>query len=201
MIIETFAQGSEEWKAARVGKPSASNFDCIITTRGDPSKQRKKYLYTLAGERIIGKKEEIYQNDAMTRGIQMESEARGLYDLILGTKTKQVGVCYQNEKRLIVASPDGLVGDLGLLEIKCPLLPTMVAYQIEDNLVMDYWQQLQGQLLVTGREWVDIMAYYPAMNPIIKRVERDDKFLKALEIELSVFCQELEEITKKLKGE
>lgn len=200
MIIETFEQGSIEWFAARVGIPTASNFDLIITNKGEPSKQRQKYLYTLAGERIIGQKEETYQNAAMQRGIAMEGEARTLYELISGVEVRQVGICYPDEKKCVAASPDGLINDDGLLEIKCPLLSTIVAYLVEGKLVSDYWQQTQGQLYVTGREWVDLMAYYPAIKPLIIRIKRDEEFIACLDLALTKFCKELDETTEKLRG-
>jgi hypothetical protein len=200
MIILECTQGTPEWQSARVGIPTASNFDLIITQKGEPSKQRQKYLYTLAGERIIGAKEETYQNTAMQRGTLMEPEARALYELIRGVEVKQVGICYPDEKKLYAASPDGLVGDSGLVEIKCPMLATIVAYHIEGKLVSEYFQQLQGQLLVTGREWVDIMGYYPAIKPIITRVYKDEKYLPMLAAALEQFCIELDITTEKLRG-
>jgi hypothetical protein len=201
MITETFEQGSVEWFAARCGKPSASGFDNIITAKGEPSKQRQKYLYTLAGERIIGQKEESYQNAAMKRGIELEPEARALYELITGTIVTQVGLCYLNEEKRFLASPDGLVSDSGLFEAKCPQLSTMVGYSLSpDKLVSEYYLQLMGQLLVTGREWVDIMAYYPAFSPVIVRVNADLVFLSQLEHRLKEFCIELDQIETKLRG-
>jgi hypothetical protein len=199
MITIDCLQGSTEWMSARVGIPTASKFDEILDVKGKPSRQRQKYLYALSGERIIGSKEDSYQNATMKRGIEMEHEARELYEMINGVEVKQVGICYPDEKKLYAASPDGLVGDNGLVEIKCPLLTTIVAYHINGNLVEDYFQQLQGQLLVTGREWVDIIAYYPAFKPLIIRVNRDENFTRALIAELHVFCVELDEITEKLR--
>lgn len=199
MITLDIEQGSEEWMSARAGIPTSSSFGLIVTTKGKPSKQRQKYLYTLAGERITGKKEETYQNAAMSRGIEMEAEARSLYEIINDVKVDQVGICYPDEKKLCASSPDGIVGTEGLVEIKCPMLSTIVSYHINDGFVENYYQQLQGQLLVTGRKWVDVMAYYPAMPPIILRVKRDDWFLETLKSELESFCAELEDITNKLK--
>ncbi len=199
MITLNVAQGSDEWMQARVGIPSASKFGEIVTTKGSPSKQQQKYMYTLAGERVIGKKEETYQNAAMTRGIEMEAEARALYEMLNDVKVEQVGLCYPDEKKLYACSPDGLVDADGMLEIKCPLLSTIVGYHVKGGLVEAYWQQLQGQLLVTDRRWVDIMAYYPAFKPLIIRVGRHETFLDALEAQLEVFRTELDEITNTLK--
>lgn len=195
-IIEC-VQNSPEWFAARLGKPSASNFDQIITTKGEPSKQRTKYLYRLAGERVAGKAEETYQNANMLCGVEMEKEARELYQIMTDEEVVQVGFCTDDEGKY-GASPDSLVGDKGGLEIKCPLMSTHVGYLIEGTLPTDYFTQVQGNLLVTGREWWIFESYYPAIKPFIIKVERDEKFIKALKIELEIFVQELETIVKKI---
>ena len=194
-IIEC-QQGSPEWYQAKCGIPSSSEFDKIITTKGEPSKQREKYLFRLAGETITGISEESYQNEAMLRGKEMEAEARELYHLITGKKVQEVGFCLAEGYG---ASPDGLVAKTGCLEIKCPNLATQVGYLLENKLPMDYWQQVQGQLLVTGREWVDFLSYFPRLKPLIVRVKRDKKFLELLEAELKKFCVELKEVVKKIK--
>lgn len=199
MKILDHIQGSEEWFAARCGIPTSSNFDKILTTKGVVSKQREKYLYRLAGEKITGKSEETYKNDAMLRGQEMEAEARSLYELMTGSKVEQVGLCVTEGKIVYGASPDGLVGKDGILEIKCPLISTHVGYLLNKELPMDYYQQLQGQLLVTGRKWVDFMSYYPSMRPLIIRVKRNESFIKTLELELSNFCLELKKIVDKIK--
>jgi len=196
MNIIDCIQGTQEWLVARCGMPTASNFDKIITMDGKPSRQREKYLYQLAGEKIIGKPEETYKNDVMQRGQEMEVEARQLYELITGKVVKQVGLCVEGN---YAASPDGLVDDDGLIEIKCPTLATHVCYLLKGELPSDYFQQIQGQLLVTGRKWVDFMSYYPAIKPFIIRVKPDKDFLKALKAELDVFCKDLKNTAEKLK--
>lgn len=199
MVVVDVVQGTPEWFAARAGIPSASSFDKIITTTGTPSKQSQKYLYQLAGERITGKAEESYQNSHMTRGIEMEAEARNLYSMINNVEIETVGVCYPDKKKLCVASPDGLVGKEGLVEIKCPLIHTHVGYLLDGALPTEYFQQVQGQLFVTGRKWVDFVSYYPGLKHLIIRVERDEKFIRALSVELEVFNKQLDEITAKIK--
>lgn len=194
-IIEC-TQGSPEWFKARCGLPTASNFDKILTTKGEISKQRTKYLYQLAGETITGISEENYQNEIMLRGKEMENEARQLYQLINKAKVEEVGFCLSDGYG---ASPDGLVGKNGLLEIKCPIISTHVGYLLGGTMPADYFQQLQGQLLVTGKDWVDFVSYYPAMRPLIVRVKRDAKFLPILKGELENFCAELKQIVKKIK--
>jgi putative phage-type endonuclease len=199
MIIVDVLQGSPEWLVARLGIPTASGFDRIITTRGEPSKQAQKYMYQLAAERITGVKEESYQNGAMQRGTEMEAEARAMYELISGNEVKIVGVCYLNEKKLYGCSPDGLIGEDGVIEIKCPTSAVHVAYLLDGGLPTEYFQQVQGQLFVTGREYVDFFSFYPGIKPLLIRIERDEKFIKSLETELKEFCKKLDEITKKIK--
>ncbi len=196
MIVIDCEQGSPAWFTARCGLPTASNFDKIITTKGERSKSRDKYLYQLAGEIIIGKPEETYKNEAMQRGIELEAEARGLYEFITGNIVKKVGLCVEDR---CGASPDGLVGEDGSIEIKCPSLAVHVSYLIEDKLPTDYFQQVQGQLFVTKRDWVDFISYFPEMQPLIKRVTPDVAFHEALKEELFEFCNDLENTVKKLK--
>jgi len=198
MKIIDVQQGSPEWFSARVGIPTSSNFDKIITTEGKPSKQRIRSMYQLAGERIIGKSEDGYKNDIMLRGQEREAEARELYELMTGKTVEQVGLCVTEGEAVFGASPDGLIGNDGLLEIKCPIISTQVSYLLEGTLPKEYFQQLQGQLLVTGRKWVDFLSYYPAMKPLLIRVTPDKEFQKKLQVELELFCSELNEVVKKI---
>lgn len=198
MKIIDCVQGSKEWLAARCGIPSSSNFDKLITSKGEPSKQREKYMYQLAAEAITGCKEESFQSAAMTRGIEMEAEARQFYELTRNVEVEQVGFCL-DDSGLFGASPDGLIEDDGLIEIKSPQSQTCVSYLLKGGLDVDYFQQTQGQLLVTGRKYVDLISYYPLLRPLVIRVVRDEKFLKALRVELEVFCKELKEIIEKIK--
>jgi hypothetical protein len=196
MKIIDVVQGTPEWFAAKCGVPSASNFDKLLTSSGQPSKQHTKYLYRLAGETITGIAEESYQSAAMVRGIELEAEARELYQLISGKEVKEVGFCLSNGYG---ASPDGFVGKNGLVEIKCPSMAIHIGYLLSNTLPMEYFQQCQGQLLITGRKWVDFVSYYPGLKPLIIRVKREGKFLTALQAELEVFCSELKDLVKKLR--
>ena len=190
---------SPEWFSARCGIPTASAFDKIITSKGEPSTQAKKYLYQLAGERIIGSKMETYQSAAMARGIEMESEARSFYELVTGNKTEDPCVCYMDEQRKYSCSPDAFVPPNGLLEIKCPTLPVAVEYLVKGKLPTTYFQQCQGQLFITGMEYLDFCSYYPGLNSFIIKVEPDLKFHAKLEEQLESFIFELAKTIKKLK--
>ena len=199
MIIENVAQGSAEWKHVRLGIPTSSNFNKIITIKGEPSKQRQKYMYQLAAERITGVKEDTYTNAIMERGIMIEAEARNMYEFITENEVEQIGFCYHSDKKLWGCSPDGLIGDDGVLELKSPLSHTHVGYLLSGKLPTDYFQQTQGQILVTGRKYVDFFSFYPGMKPLLIKVEPNKKFIEALKRELELFCGELDEITERLR--
>jgi putative phage-type endonuclease len=197
MKILDMAQGSPEWFAARAGVPSASNFDCVVTTKGETSKQVEKYAFQLAGEKILGTKEETYQNDAMKRGIMLEPEARLCYEVMTGNSVAQVGLCVADAG--YACSPDGMVGTDGLVEIKCPTLAVHVSYLLDNAVPTAYIQQCQGQMLVTGRKWVDFVSYYPNMKALIVRVERDDAFCNKLHDALVLLVKNVGEIVSKIK--
>lgn len=200
MKIIDCVQGSPEWFSARCGIATASNFDKIITTKGDPSKQARKYLLQTAGERVTGKSEETYKSAAMTRGTEMEAEARSFYELTTGNKVDLVGFCLTEGKVIVGASPDGFVGiDDGMVEFKCPLLATQVSYLVDGGLVENYFQQVQGELFITGRRWCDIVSYFPAIKPIVIRCFPDLEFQKKLSVELEKFCIQLDEMVNQIK--
>ena len=198
MKIILCEQGTPEWNAIRCGIPTSSNFDKIITSDGKPSKQREKYLYTVAGEKVSGIKEETYQSFAMQQGVIKEEEARDYYKMHHDVEVQKVGFCLSDDGTY-GCSPDGLVGKDGGLEIKCPQIHTHVGYMIKGKLLEDYFQQAQGSLFVTGRKWWDIMSYYAGLKPVIIRVTPDKAFHKALEIELEIFTRELKELVEKIK--
>lgn len=199
MIILGCAQYSEAWYQAKAGVPSASNFDKIVTSKGEPSKQSQKYLYQLAGEKLLEVMPESYQSEAMKRGLEMEGEARKLFKMAHDTEVSQVGIVYPDEQKKILCSPDGLLGNTGL-EIKCPLIHTHIAYLLEGKLPTEYIQQVQGSMFVTGFEHYFFMSYFPGLKPLILKVERDELFIKKLEAELSKFCLELVGVVRKLKS-
>jgi len=200
MIVDNAIQGTDEWLKARLGIPTSSNFDKIITTDGKPSKQRTKYMYQLAGERITQTSEATYTNANMQRGQELEDQARAYYELTTGNTVDTVGLCYPDKNKLYGASPDGLVEKDGLIEIKCPTSPVHIGYLLSGELTKDYFQQVQGQLLVTGRKWCDFYSFYPNIKPFCIRVTPDKKFINALKVELELFCKELDDLTEKIRG-
>jgi hypothetical protein len=192
-------QYSPEYWAAKLGKPSSSKFGLILTTKGEKSAQAKKYMLKLAGERVAGVAEETYQNGVMRRGLELEAEAREYYEFITGQEVRQVGFCLADEGPW-GASPDGLIGEEGCLEIKCPTMAVHVGYLLGGVLPSDYFQQVQGQLAVTGRPWVDFLSYYPGLPHLLVRVGPEKPFIQALKRELADFCAGIDRVEKQIRG-
>jgi len=198
MIVFDVEQASELWFQARCGIPTASEFDKIITAGGKYSTQSVEYKNRLLSEIITGKPHISFKSDAMQRGNELEQEAADYYELIRGVDCEKQGFC-TNDAGTYGCSVDRLIGDVGLLEIKCPLPKTMVGYMLnEDSLRKDYWVQVQGQLLVTECDWCDLLAYCPEMPPIIIRIERNTRFIMDLVAALAKFDQEMARDKKEL---
>lgn len=197
MKVLNFEQCTPEWFAARKGMPTSSEFDKIITTDGKQSKQRTKYMYRLAGERLGGIIEEGYQSFAMVRGKEKEEEAKAMYAFIK-EPIQPVGFILSDCGRF-GASSDGLLNTKGVFELKCCEIQTHIGYLLnKDEIPTDYFCQTQGELLVTGREYVEFMSYYPGLSPMIVREEPNEVFQKALKRELEMFCEELADLVKRL---
>ena len=200
MIILDCDQNSEEWFEARLGIPTASNFDKIVTTKGEYSKQAQKYMYRLAAEKVTGCMQETYQNENMVRGIELEEEARSMFEIVTDHEIDQVGFCFQDDDRNVGCSPDGLgKGRTFGVEIKCPSPQVHVEYLLTGKLPTAYFQQVHGSMYVTGLEQWYFVSYYPGLKPLILLVDRDEKFCTALDEALYRFNKELEEIANKIK--
>lgn len=200
MIEVYYEQLSEEWFQARVGVPSASCFDKIVTSKGEPSKQAMNYAYTLAGERVAGVKTETYQSPAMARGVEMEVEARQLFELMSGYSVRETGICYPDENKQFSCSPDGIIDEAQTgLEIKSPLIHTHVSYLLAGKLPTEYIQQVQGSMLITGFKTWHFFSYYPGLPPLYLEVERDDDFLNKLSAALDKFCDLVDATVERLK--
>ena len=200
MIIDYCTQGSEEWFAARVGIPGASSFSQIVKQSGARSDQRDKLLYKLAGERLLGRKEDSYLNAAMQRGIELEPEACAVFEMLTELSVEHVGFVYYDERKQFGCSPDGLIGDNSGIEIKCPTLPVHIEYLLSSKLPSAYYQQVHGSMMVTGRSSYWFFSYYPELPPLKLLIERNEKFCVALKSELDVFCDELDETTERLRA-
>ena len=200
IIIDSFDQKSPEWMAARAGNPGASSISKIITNSGEISKQRTEYLYQLAGEKITGKCEEGFQSQAMINGTEREAAARALFEMIYGVEVRQAALVYKDEFKLFHCSPDGLVGDNAILELKNPMLKTHVKYLIEGKLPADYFGQCMMSLYVTEREFCYFMSAYEGMPPFILEVRRDERYIALLAKALDDFAADLIKTVRKLEA-
>lgn len=170
MIHIDVPQGSDEWWQARLGIATASCFDRILTpAKMAPSQQAYGYQLKLLGEWLRGKPDESFESDWMKRGLEIEQEARESYSFIMSADVQQVGFCMDDDKRY-GASPDGLVGEDGILELKSPSPGVHVGYLLDDKIPTVYRVQCLGSLLVTQRPWIDFMSYHPDMPPLIVRM-------------------------------
>ena len=181
MLILKVEQGSEAWRRARLGIPTASNFKRILTASGTLSTSSVSYRDELLAEWRTGAARLDEANQWMRRGIEMEPEARACYTSQTGSAVTQIGLAYSDARKLIAASPDGLVGADGLLEIKCPMPATHEAYLRSGELPSTYIPQVQGQLWVTRRKWCDFFSYHPDFaEQVLVRVARDEPYIKKL---------------------
>lgn len=187
MILIPHPQGSAEWLAARAGVFTASTFgDLMAMTKSGPSTSRIRLITKLAVERITGQAQATFQTEAMRRGIELEPFARAAYEAHTGELVQTVGLALHDELPNVGASVDGLVGDDGLVEFKCPDSQDKHVQALRSGAHADeYRWQIMGQLWVTGRAWCDAVSYDPrfpdGLQLAIRRVERDEEAIAALE--------------------
>lgn len=193
MIELKLKQGSEEWHKARLGIPTSSQFHRIITKGGAPSKSN--YAHELIAEKLLGYPVTEFVSDWMQRGQDLEDRAVAFYELQRDRDTSTAGFCLTDDRKA-GASPDRFVGDLGLLEIKCPSPIVHVGNML--NLTDGHKQQTQAQLMVTGREWVDLLSYHPDLPPALVRVNRNEIYIEAMKKHLAAFLTGLEEMFEKV---
>lgn len=190
MIIHNIVQGSQAWLHCRMGIPTASEFDRIVTKGGNPCKPETsaKYLNEILGELIMGRPSESVMTALMQRGKQTEAEARDYYSLCTGRDDiTEVGFCTRDDG-LVGASPDALVGKDRGLEIKVPGFSAHCQYLFSKDAVGgEYKPQVQGCIYVCERDGWDTISYYPGMPDAFRPAHRDEKFVKALEEEIEKF--------------
>ena len=187
-------QNTEEWMQLRSGKFTASMFKDLFSAKTTQAYQ--KAIYKAVFEKLTGEQPESFSNDYMQRGHELEPVAIEKYEMETFNTVEEPGFFELNE--WVGASPDGLVGTDGLIEIKCPAYNTMIDYLLTGKVPSQYKWQVQGQLYVTGRKWCDFMAFHPKLKTLIIRVERDDKMIDELAQQIELCVQEAEDIIKKL---
>lgn len=197
MITIDCEQGTDSWWQARLGIPTASEFDKILTpAKLEPSKSAEGYMNKLIAEWYRGKPDETFQSEWMKRGNEFEEEARQWYAFTHDCNPQKVGFCKTDDEQT-GCSPDALICEDGGIEIKSVLSGTMVGYVMEGRIPLEYKLQVIGSLLVTGRHWWDFLVYHPDFKPLLIRTRREDvqKELDALQTALTDFCKKL--VTKR----
>jgi hypothetical protein len=190
-------QGGGEWLAARAGIPTASMFHTVLAKgiAGGESKTRREYMLKLAGERLTGQPMTTYSNGHMERGRLMEEEARSFYTYLTDLEPRQVGFIRNGEKG---CSPDSLIGDNGMLEIKTALPHIVLSYLLSGSDLPTHKAQTQGGLWVAEREWIDTMVYWPGLPPFHHRATRDDIYIAKLSAAVDAFNDELAAIVERI---
>jgi len=199
LIIDSAPQGTTAWLEARLGVPSASQFSRIITPATlKPSASAGPYALQLATEWALGMPEDDTQSQWMDRGNEQEDEARSWYGFTRDVEVRQVGFCRRDDG-LVGASPDGLVGDDGGIEIKVLAAKNHLAMLLDPaRFEVAHRMQVQGGLLVTGRSWWDLIAYNCDLPKLVVRVERDPEIIDALEVGLQSLLARLADVKDRL---
>jgi putative phage-type endonuclease len=198
-------QRTDEWFSARLGKVTASRVaDVVAKTKSGYSASRANYMAQLVVERMTNKQAESYSNAAMEWGTEQEPLARAAYEAEVDVLVQEVGMIDHPTVEMSGASPDGLVGDDGLVEIKCPTTATHIDTLMGEQAPKKYYDQMQWQMACTGRKWCDFVSFDPRMPEglqlFVKRVERDDEYIAMLESEVATFLQEVSDKVNKLKS-
>ena len=197
-------QRTDEWFKARLGKVTASKIsDVLAKIRTGEAAVRRNYKMQLATERLTGQKTDSYINQAMQDGIDREDTAREIFEIVRDIKVEQVGFIDHPTIEMAGASPDGLLPDNGVLEIKCPVETTHTTNLLERKLPSRYVSQVQWQMACTGADYANFVSYNPNFEPklqlIYLDVERDNEYIEMLEEEVSTFLTEVDDIINILR--
>jgi len=203
--MEEIIQGSREWLELRLGRVTASRVaDVIARTKTGWGASRANYMAQLIAERLTGEVAESFTNAAMQWGTEYEPEARMAYEFRTDAEVQQVGFVPHPTIDMSGASPDGLVGADGLVEIKCPNTATHLDTLLSADVAGKYVTQMQWQMACTGRQWCDFVSYGPrlpeSMRAFIQRVPRDDIMIAALEKDVATFLSEMDDKLAQLRA-
>ncbi len=196
-------QGTDEWLSIRLGKVTASRVaDVIARTKTGPSASRANYMAELVAERLTGARGETFTNAAMAWGTDNESEARLAYEFRTDATVDQVGFIPHPSIEMSGASPDGLVGPDGLVEIKCPNTATHIETLLTGVIPGKYETQMLWQMACTGRAWCDFASFDPRlpeeMRLYVKRFARDEKRIAEMEEQVREFLFDLDTTVRRL---
>lgn len=195
-MVLPIEQGSPEWFEQRRGKVTASRIaDIMAKTKSGYSTSRQNYLMQLLCERLTGKVEESFKSSAMQRGNDLEPEARNWYQLETGEIVEQVSFIDHPNIDDAGASPDGLVGNEGLIEIKCPNTATHIETLRSKKPSDRYYKQMQWQMACTSRKWCDFVSFDNRLPDNLAyfcvRIDRNEDAIAEIEAEVNKFLEEL----------
>ena len=198
MSAPLLLQGTPEWLQARCGRVTASRVgDVIARTKTGWAAARATYMGQLLAERLTGQPQEAFVTPAMRWGSECEDQARAAYEYWTDQDVASVGFVSHPTITMSGASPDGLVGDDGLLEIKCPTTVTHIDTLVGDEVPLKHVPQIQWQLACAGRAWCDFVCFDPRMPEslriFIRRVERDEALICELQTQVELFQGELDQ--------
>jgi len=198
-------QRTAEWFTARCGKATASRIaDIVAKTKSGWGASRANYAAQLVAERLTGTPTEGFSNAAMQWGTETEPEARQAYCFRQDVDVMEVGFVDHPVIAMSGASPDGLIGGDGLLELKCPQTATHIATLLGQSVPTKYIHQIQWQIACTGRQWCDFASYDPrlpeSMRLFVQRVHRDEEMIAQLEMDVGDFLREIGETVSQLRA-
>jgi putative phage-type endonuclease len=202
-MIELIEQSTDAWFEARIGKVTASRVaDVLAKTKSGYSASRDNYMAQLVCERLTKQKAEGFTNAAIQHGVDTEPLARLSYEVAHNVLVDEVGFIPHPTIEMSGASPDGLVNDDGLIEIKCPNTATHIETLLSESVPTKYYTQMQFQMACTGREWCDFVSFDnrlpPELQLFVKRVSRDETYIRLMEAEIVQFLAELDDKINKL---
>jgi len=206
MQFQSIKQGTNEWRNCRLGLVTASRIvDVMAQTRSGYGASRATYMSELLTERLTGKPAKNFTNAAMQHGIDTEPQARQAYEVLTGRTVKETGFHIHPTIEMAGASPDGLINDDGLIEIKCPQPPAHSQLLDKRKIPQKYILQMQWQMACTGAQWCDFVSFHPdfpaPLDLFVTRVERDDLKIIEIECEVLYFLQDLETKLAPLKAQ
>ncbi len=204
-MTEQLIQGSPEWLAIRLGKVTASRIsDLMAKTKSGWGAGRRNYMSDLVIEILTGTPIDHFKSKEMERGNEVEPQARSLYSLLRDVDIQEVGFVQHPAIEDAGASPDGLVGDDGMIELKCPNSATHIDTLLTEKIPNDYMLQMHWQMACTGRQWVDFVSFDPRLPAnlqlFIKRIPRDNAQIIGLEVEVRTFIREMKEQVTALRA-
>lgn len=192
-----YAQGTEAWLLARCGKVTASRIsDLMARTKTGWGASRANYAAELVAERLTGTPSEKFTNAAMNWGTTTEPEARAAYEFARDVEVVEVGMIEHPIIAMSGASPDGLIGTAGLIEIKCPNTATHIDTLLSGKVAEKYRLQMLWQMACTGRQWCDFVSYDPRlpeeMRMFVTRINQDADAIAEIEREVRAFLAEVD---------